>query len=94
MWNHFNDSLVNGVMEICNKHLADEGFLVTLSLAQHLGKIDRFAGRSGLKLHRLWTLNCDGGYVHPDTNEQVCNGNTYVSQVMLCNILNFNIIFE
>ena len=70
-------------MDICNKHLANEGFLVTLSLAQHLGKIDKYARRFGLRLHRSWTLVCDGGYVHPDTNEKVCKGNKYIGQVML-----------
>lgn len=54
-------------MEISDTYLADEGILVTLSL----GKILKYAGKSGLQLHRSWTLACDGGYLHPHTGEQV-----------------------
>lgn len=71
LWNKFTNSIVKGVMEIANKHLADEGFLVTLSLAQQLGSLEKYVGRFGLHLHRSWTLMCDGGYVHPHTGEQV-----------------------
>ncbi|MCO5552304.1 hypothetical protein L7F22_005815 [Adiantum nelumboides] len=70
-WNQFSTRLVRGVMDIVDVHLADEGFLVTLSLAQHLGKIERHARIFGLHLHRSWTLMCDGGYLHRDTREQV-----------------------
>ena len=61
-----------GVMEIARSHLADEGFLVTLCLAQDLGTILRYAEKNTLQLHRSWTLDTDGGYVHPQTQEQVC----------------------
>lgn len=70
-WNYFSVPLVRGVMEIADVHLADEGFLVTLSLAQHLGKLVKYARKFGLQLHRSWTLMCDGGYLHPQTKEQV-----------------------
>lgn len=72
MWNHFTSSLVKGVMQIADTHLADEGFLVTLSLAHHLGEILKYAENFSLQLHRSWTLVCDGGYLYPDTGEQVC----------------------
>ncbi|MCO5600745.1 hypothetical protein L7F22_054860 [Adiantum nelumboides] len=71
MWNQFSTRLVRGVMDIADVHLADEGFLVTLSLTQHLGKIKIHARIFGLHLHRSWTLMCDGGYLHRDTREQV-----------------------
>ena len=70
-WNVFDVSLVLGVMEIARTHLADEGFLVTLCLAQDLGTILRYADKNSLQLHRSWTLDTDGGYVHPQTREQV-----------------------
>ena len=73
VWNEFTTSLVSGVMEIAGSHLADEGCLVTLSLAEHLGSIVEHAERFSLKFHRSWTLMCDGGYLHPHTKEQVCN---------------------
>lgn len=60
-----------GVMEIAHAHLADEGFLVTLCLAQDFGTILRCAQKNALQLHRSWTLDTDGGYVHPQTQEQV-----------------------
>ncbi|KAI5058193.1 hypothetical protein GOP47_0026363 [Adiantum capillus-veneris] len=70
-WNHFSTALASGVMEIADVHLADEGFLVTLSLAQHLGDLAMQANRVSLQLHRSWTSMCDGGYLHPKTGEQV-----------------------
>ena len=70
-WNVFDVSLVVGVMEIARTHLADEGFLVTLCLAQDLGTILGCAEKNSLQLHRSWTLDTDGGYVHPRTQEQV-----------------------
>ncbi|MCO5585843.1 hypothetical protein L7F22_039776 [Adiantum nelumboides] len=69
--NHFSVPLVKGVVEIANVHLVDEDFLVTLSLAQHLGTIVKYASKFGLQLYRSWTLMCDGGYFHPQTEEQV-----------------------
>ncbi|KAI5080134.1 hypothetical protein GOP47_0005613 [Adiantum capillus-veneris] len=70
-WNHFSTALASGVMEIADVHLADEGFLVTLSLAQILGDLAMQANRVSLQLHGSWTLMCDGGYLHPETGEQV-----------------------
>ncbi|KAI5053936.1 hypothetical protein GOP47_0031170, partial [Adiantum capillus-veneris] len=70
-WNHFSTALATGVMEIADVHLADKGFLVTLSLAQHLRDLVMQANRFSLQLHRSWTLMCDGGYLHPETGEQV-----------------------
>ena len=70
-WNQFSSALAKGVMEISDVHLADEGFLVTLCLAQHLGDLVVQATRFNLQLHRSWTLVCDGGYLHPDTREHV-----------------------
>lgn len=72
MWNHFKTPLVKGVMQIANTHLDEEGFLVTLSLAQHLDKIIKYGGNSGMHLHCLWTLMCDGRNLHADTGEHVC----------------------
>lgn len=70
-WNIFSTPLVRGVMQIADAHLADEGFLVTLCLAEHLGKIVKNATRFSLQFYRSWTLMCSGGYLHPDTGEQV-----------------------
>lgn len=72
-WNVFDVWLVMDVMEIARMHLADEGFLVTLCLAQDLGTILRYAEKNSLQLHRSWTLDTDGGYIHPETREQVTN---------------------
>ncbi|MCO5599746.1 hypothetical protein L7F22_053853 [Adiantum nelumboides] len=70
VWNQFSTRLVR-VMDIADVRLANEGFLVTLSLVQHLGKIKIHARIFGLHLHRSWTLMCDKGYLHRDTREQV-----------------------
>ncbi|MCO5577855.1 hypothetical protein L7F22_031690 [Adiantum nelumboides] len=71
VWNNFSVSLVRGVMEIAHMHLANEGLLVTLLLAQHLGKLVKYARMHSLHLHCSWTLMCDGGYLHPEMDEQV-----------------------
>ncbi|MCO5587870.1 hypothetical protein L7F22_041822 [Adiantum nelumboides] len=71
VWNQFSTCLVRGVMDIADMHLANEGFLVTLSLVQHLGRIESHTRIFGLHLHRSWTLMCDGGDLHRDTREQV-----------------------
>lgn len=70
-WNVFSLSLVKGTMDIAAEFLADEGFLVTLCLAEHFGKVASVAWKHGLRVHRTWTLFCDGGYRHPVTLEEV-----------------------
>lgn len=77
-WNVFSSLLVKGTMDISAEFLADEGFLVTLCLAEHFGKLTKYAGKSGLRVHRTWTLMCDGGYRHPVTLEEVIFLSIYV----------------
>lgn len=71
LWNIFSPSIVRGVMDVARDFLADEGFLVTLCLAQHIGEVIEHAVVAHLRLHRTWTLMCCGGYRHPDTLEEV-----------------------
>lgn len=58
-------------MDIAGEFLADQGFFVTLCLARHLSKLVKYASRVDLHLHRTWTFMCDGGYLQPDTLEEV-----------------------
>ncbi|MCO5600995.1 hypothetical protein L7F22_055111 [Adiantum nelumboides] len=69
-WNLYSKELIIGTMDLANKFLADEGFLVTECLAQHIGELFVDALRIGLSLHRTWTLMCaNHGYRHPITRE-------------------------
>lgn len=61
-----------GTMDIAAM-LADEGFLVTLGLGEHFGKVKKYAGRAGMHIHCTWTLVCDEGYRHPITSKEVCD---------------------
>lgn len=71
-WNLYSKELITGTMDLAHEFLADEGFLVTMCLAEHIGELFVDALRVGLTLHRTWTLMCDGhGYRHPVTREAV-----------------------
>ena len=71
-WNTFTRSLVVGCMDLAHKFLADEGFLVTMGVAEHIGDLIAEASRVGLVLLRTWTLMChQTAYRHPLTREAV-----------------------
>lgn len=71
-WNLYSKELITGTMDLAHEFLADEGFLVTMCLAEHIGELFVDALRVGLTLHRTWTLMCAShGYRHPLTREAV-----------------------
>lgn len=71
-WNVFSKHLVTGCMDLAQEYLADEGFLVSMCLAEHIGDLIVDAARVGLVLHRTWTLFCESkAYRHPVTREAV-----------------------
>lgn len=71
-WNKFTKGLVTGCMDLACEYLADEGFLVTMCMAEHIGYFIADAARVGLQLLRTWTLMCDTmAYRHPLTREAV-----------------------
>lgn len=71
-WNVFVKGLVIGCMDLAKEFLADEGFLVTMGMAEHIGDFIGEASRVGLILLRTWTLMCDHkAYRHPLTKEAV-----------------------
>lgn len=71
-WNTFSRGLVTGCMDLAHEFLADEGFLVTMCVAEHIGDFIADASRVGLVLLRTWTLMCcQKAYRHPVTREAV-----------------------
>lgn len=71
-WNTYSKGLVTGCMDLAREYLANEGFLVTMSMAEHIGDFIAEAARVGLTLLRTWTLMCDTkAYRHPLTREAV-----------------------
>ena len=71
-WNVFSQKLVAGTMDLAHEYLADEGFLVTICLAEHIGEFIIASAQVGLALHRTWNLFCDTNpYRHPNTHEAV-----------------------
>ena len=71
-WNTFSRGLVVGYMDLAREFLADEGFLVTMCMAEHIGEFIAEASRVGLMLLRTWTVMCNQkAYRHPLTREAV-----------------------
>ena len=72
---HIFQGVVVGCMDLAREFLADEGFLVTMCMAEHIGDIGKFiaeASRVGLMLLRTWTVMCNQkAYRHPLTREAV-----------------------
>ncbi|MCO5609523.1 hypothetical protein L7F22_063751 [Adiantum nelumboides] len=65
-WNTFSRRLVTGCMDLARENLADEGFLVTMCVAKHIGEFIAKASRVGLVLLCTWTLMCSQkAYRHP-----------------------------
>lgn len=38
-WNLYSKELITGTMDLAHEFLADEGFLVTMCLAEHIGEL-------------------------------------------------------
>ena len=71
-WNTISRSLVTGCMDLAQEFLADEGFLVTMGVAEHIRDLMLEASSVGLVLLRTWTLMChQRAYQHPLTREAV-----------------------
>ena len=58
-------------MDIASKFLSNEGFLITVCIGEHFGKVAKYASAVGLHFHCTWIVICDFGYIHPITCEEV-----------------------